>query len=72
MPKPIKGVYSYIAPKDTTQYTLGNAYHRADGPALERQDRWAWFLYDKRHRYYGPQHSHYRAWFIHDEQITAN
>lgn len=70
MPKPIKTSYTYMTLYDTTQYTLDSDYHRCDGPALIRQTRWAWYLFGKRHRYYGRQHSNYPAWFIHDEQIA--
>lgn len=66
---PIRYVFSYLTPDDTVEYKVHNRYHRADGPALARYDRWAWFLNDQPHRYYGPQHSHYPDWKIHGVNV---
>jgi hypothetical protein len=63
-------LYSYLTPNDTVEYKLHTGgFHRCDGPALTRYERWAWFLYDQHHRYYGPQHSHYPNWMIHGKRV---
>jgi hypothetical protein len=53
-------------------YRLENGVcHRPNGPAVEfKADKTGyWFLFGKRHRYYGPA-SHANNWFwIHDKRV---
>lgn len=44
--------------------------HRTNGPAvIWNAGQASWFLYGKRHRYYGPMNNFVGQWFIHDENI---
>ena len=47
------------------EHRLNGILHRPNGPSeIWRNGDWGWWLYDKRHRYYGPQSWH-GSWFTH-------
>jgi hypothetical protein len=55
--------------KQRVVYYLKNDRHRANGPAIEWKDgQWDWVMYDKWHRYYGPQ-SQKQDWWIHGKWV---
>lgn len=62
-----------IRKEKVTYYQLDKGvYHRPNGPAVEypADNIGYWFLFGKRHRYYGPA-SHTNDWFwIHDKRVT--
>lgn len=47
------------------QYFLNNELHRPNGPARMLVGDAVWYLYGKRHRYYGPYSGWLELWFIH-------
>lgn len=55
---------------DRIEYQKDGLVHRTNGPAriYQRSGGWGWVLFDKRHRYYGPQNVNgvwwlYGRWF---------
>jgi hypothetical protein len=44
--------------------------HRANGPAIiDHTGGWSWWLFNKRHRYYGSIIEVDDAWFLHDKRV---
>lgn len=52
-------------------YRLNGVLHRVNGPALKMNDlnlyMGLWWLFGKRHRYYGPIRPDDTRWWIHGE-----
>ena len=69
MPKPHRYVSSNEKPDDTVIYRVLNDFHRADGPAVTCDRRWAWYLFGKWHRYYGPTRWKNQFWHIHGKCV---
>lgn len=43
--------------------------HQTNTPAvIWRNGHWSWWLYSRRHRYYGPQDD-YGRWYIHSDRL---
>lgn len=68
MTKSHRYVSTYRETDDTVIYRVLNDYHRCDGPALTRYDRWGWFLFNNWHRYYGEARSA-GDWYIHGKKV---
>jgi hypothetical protein len=51
-------------------YVVNDKYHRANGPALNFDDRdWSWWLHNRLHRYYGSAISKGEQWHLHGREI---
>ena len=49
-------------------YLVDGKLHRANGPALDENDIFSWWLNGERHRYYG-YHATWGSWYIHGKYI---